>query len=442
MKRRANRPKQLRYFEADASRLAKLADPRFYQMNLSGILETALAQDPNLFQENGDLLPSWSKFAADPDRAKGFFVHMLQAMFEGKHGHDEVNLDLQVRRNIKAEGSTRVGMMFLPGSITNENLARAEAIAQIAIPGALVKALYGETTTNAKAERDAKAALEKAKNSNISTVLFLSAGMAQRSFSVGEITEVYLAYDGGDAGATIQKMSRALTPWGRKANKVARIVSLSFDPNRDDKFDAIVLETAKNYKAAHPEMENMQDALALVLRTLDIFHCTVDGAQRLDTDAYLAEALERRSIDRVIGKVAHIENLTDEELQAISEGNAAIFRAPEQERTMKGKTRNTPRTSSRSNERDLTEKQAEKLRIKVREVLVTVAENIDIIRYQGGGTLTEAFELLAQEPQDVRDAIEDNFGVPFEIIRALFDRNILNADLLDLKFASQQQNRI
>jgi membrane-bound lytic murein transglycosylase len=52
---------------------------------------------------------------------------------------------------------------------------------------------------NSTAESKVKDAIEKAKR-NKQDVLILSAGMAQRSFSVDEITELYLAYDGGDAG--------------------------------------------------------------------------------------------------------------------------------------------------------------------------------------------------------------------------------------------------
>lgn len=435
MKRQANRTK-LQYFETDASRLAKLTDPQFYQMDLSAVVAEAAEADPDLFREDGALLPSWSKFAADPIRAKGFFVNMLQSMFEAKGGHDEVNIDLQIRRRSK-EPAVRVGMMFLSGSITNENMEHVTAIAKQALSSTLVVTVTGEHTTNAEAERTVKIAVEKAERDQISQVLVLSAGMAQRSFSIGEITEVYLAYDNGDAGATIQKMSRALTPWRYDLNKIARIVSLSFDANRDDKFDAIVLEAAKNY-TNNPtnSTTDISEALAMVLRTLDIFKCGVDGAEQLSRDAYLADILTRNSIDRVIGKVAHIEELSEIELQAIAEGNANLLRLEEQNRAPKGKTRATPRARGGAAPKDMTQKQYEKLVMKVREVLATIAQNIDIIRYQGGDTLEEAFEIIDSD-EDLHEAIEDNFGLPYDMIRILFERGILNADLLNLKFASQ-----
>jgi hypothetical protein len=419
--------KKLEHFKVDRTRHSLVVDVEFYQMNLSSIVELARTTDPDAFVENGIFLPSWSKFAADPVRAKGFFSRMLQAVFEGKHGADELNVDFQTGR--RSREGLKVAMMFLSGSTTNDNLIEAADIAQQALKGFTVVPISGAAdVTNATAESTAKEAIERAQKKD-QHVLLISAGMAQRSFSIPEITELYLAYDTGDNGATIQKMSRALTP--HKAGKVGRVISLSFDPNRDDKFDAMMIETAQNYKA-NKGIPDLRDALRDVLRTVDIFRCGADGADKIEVDTYLEEALARNSIDRIVGKVAHLEELDLGVIQAIAQGNAEVFRAAHQEAAQRGKTKELD--SKRKGGKSEINISAKEL-ARAREVIVTIAQNMDIIRYQGGDTIDEAFDIIDSRPASVREGIGADFGVDYELIKELVQGGIINRDLLDLKFS-------
>jgi hypothetical protein len=416
----------LKYFSVDQSRHNLVVDVEFYQMNLSSIVELAKTSDPDAFVEDGIFLPSWSKFAANPVKAKGFFSRMLQAVFEGKHGSDELNVDYQTGR--KSKEGLKVAMMFLSGSITNDNLIESADIAQQALQGFKVVPISGAAdVTNATAESTAKESIETAQKSG-QHVLLISAGMAQRSFSIPEITELYLAYDTGDNGATIQKMSRALTP--HKVGKVGRVISLSFDPNRDDKFDAMVIETALNYKK-NKGISDTKQALGDVLRTVDIFRCGVDGAEKIEVDEYLETALTRNSIDRVVGKVARLEDLSSDEIHAIALGKSEVFRAAKQETAERGKTRLTVLKKSGKSNKDASMKDIQR----AREVIVTIAQNIDIIRYYGGDSLDEAFAIMDKEGPSIQDDVTEQFGIEYGLIKDLVLGGVINRDLLDLKFA-------
>ena len=417
----------LKYFKVDPTRHQLYVDVEFYQMNLASVVELARTAEPDAFIEDGVFLPSWSKFAANPVKAKGFFTNMLQAVFEGKGGDDGLNVDYQTGR--RAKEGIKVAMMFLPGSTTNANLQEIKPIAEQALRGFQIVLVSGaEDMTNATAEREVREAIEKAEKNN-QHVLILSAGMAQRSFSIPQITELYLAYDTGDNGATIQKMSRALTP--HKAGKVGRVISLSFDPNRDDKFDAMMIETAQNYKRNH-NIPDLKQALRDVLRTVDIFKCQPDGAVKVEIDEYLEEALARKSIDRVIGKVAPINDLSREEITALASGNVEVFRAARQEAAARGKTRlNAVKKSKGKDRTDASEKEL----ARAREMIVTIAQNIDIIRYYGGSTIEEAFAIMDAEGSGIQDDVTDQFGVDYSLIKELVLTNFINRDLLDLKFA-------
>jgi hypothetical protein len=416
----------LKHFAVDQTRHELYVDVEFYQMNLSSVVDLARTADPDAFMEDGIFLPSWSKFAANPVKAKGFFTNMLQAVFEGRGGDDSLNVDYQTGR--RAREGIKVAMMFLPGSTTNANLEEIIPIAEQALKGFTIIAVYGEEMTNATAEKRVREQIEIAGNNN-QHVLILSAGMAQRSFSVPEITELYLAYDTGDNGATIQKMSRALTP--HRAGKIGRVISLSFDPNRDDKFDAIMIETAQNYKRNHG-IPDLKQALRDVLRTVDIFRCQPDGAVKIEVDDYLEQALARKSIDRVIGKVAPVRDLSREEIAALASGNVDVFRAARQNAAQKGRTKlNTIKKSKGADRTDASEKEL----ARAREMIVTIAQNIDIIRYYGGDTIEAAFEIMDAEGGSIQEQVTKQFGVPYEMIRELVLTNFINRDLLDLKFS-------
>jgi hypothetical protein len=417
----------LKHFAVDTGRHELYVDVEFYQMNLASVVEIARTAEPDAFVEDGIFLPSWSKFAAQPVKAKGFFTNMLQAVFEGKGGDDSLNVDYQTGR--KAREGIKVAMMFLPGSTTNDNLKEIKPIAEQALRGFRIVLVSGaEDMSNATAEREVREAIELAEKAN-QHVLILSAGMAQRSFSVPQITELYLAYDTGDNGATIQKMSRTLTP--HKAGKKGRVVSLSFDPNRDDKFDAMMIETAQNYKRNH-NIADLKQALADVLRTVDIFKCQPDGSVKVEIDEYLEQALARKSIDRVIGKVAPVNDLSKEEVTALASGKVEVFRAAREQAASRGKTRiatvKKPKGSDRS---DASAKEL----AKAREMIVTIAQNIDIIRYYGGNTIEEAFQIMDQEGESIQSDVTEQFGVDYQMIRELVLSGFINRDLLDLKFA-------
>ena len=416
----------LKHFKVDKSRHQLVVEVQFYQMNLTSVVDIARKQEPDAFVQDGIFLPSWSKFAAQPVKAKGFFTNMLQAVFEGKGGDDSLNVDYQTGR--RAKEGTKVAMMFLPGSTTNANLQEIKPIAEQALRGFNVILVSGaEDMSNATAEKDVKEAIELAEKAG-QHVLILSAGMAQRSFSIPQITELYLCYDTGDNGATIQKMSRTLTP--HTVGKIGRVVSLSFDPNRDDKFDAMLIETAQNYMK-NKGIADLKTALADVLRTVDIFKCQPDGAVKVEVDTYLEQALARKSIDRVIGKVAPVNDLDPTVIQALSTGNIELYRAAMQAVAQKGKTKNALKTKGRL----ANTMSDEKALALAREMIATIAQNSDIILYYGGNTFEEAFALMDSEGEEIQTEVTEQFGVDYELIKELILTNFINRDLLDLKYA-------
>ncbi len=408
----------LTHFEVNPKRHELVVDIELYQMDLKSAVDLTLEQNPNL---NRDGLASWSKFAAKPIKAKGLWTNILQAVFEGKHGLDNLNIDLQTNE----VPEHRVAMMFLPGSIgiSNGDLSTVSKMAKDALKGYSIVTVSGEEMENRTAESKVKEEIEKAKRNN-QNVLILSAGMAQRSFSVGEITELYLAYDSGDAGATIQKISRALTP--HTESKIGRIVSLSFDPNRDDKFDDLVLITADNFQKRHDK--DIRQALSEVLKTIDIFQCTEDGSVKILRDEYLEQLIENGRLSRVLGKTSDLSKLTAAEIKALGQGQIDYYRAAKTAAAQTGKTRQASAKVSNSPANNSTNKEL----ADARKMITTLVENLDILTYgSNSSTIQEALVKINADEQK-QSEVRKHFGIDFEIIYDLFERNIINTNMVRL----------
>jgi hypothetical protein len=330
----------LKQFTVDPKRSQLVVPVEFYQMNLIRAVEQARKLDPELFVDGDDYLPSWSKFAKDPIRAKGFWTRMLQAVFLGQNSLPEMSIDLQTQE--VSETGFKVAMMFLPGSLTikNDHLKNVISLTKQTLKGWEVLEISGGGEYNGKkignknAEKITKEVIEKCKETG-TPLLIISRGMAQRSYSVGEITELYLCYDEGDAGATTQKISRALTP--SQVGKIGRIFSLSFDPNRDDKFDTMMIAAAQNY--AKRKGVDVDEALRRVISTVDIFACGKDGSVRIEIDNYLQQILDRNSLSRMVGKQADLNELSTDEIQLLALGNASYSKLAKVEAAAKGQGR-------------------------------------------------------------------------------------------------------
>lgn len=421
----------LKHFKIETSRDLLVPDMRLFQLDLSEPVMQSVAAG-EFDDEDMKLLPSWSKFAAHPQKAKGFFVRMLETVFLGKHGVDPANVDLQTQNWFGRERQ-KTAMMFVPGStrVKDGQLAAIGVIAQSALPAWRVIVLGGnilidgQKVRNANAERKVREQIEQAVKLNQS-VLIISSLMAQRSFSIPEITELYLAYDSGEVGATIQKMSRVLTP-GKDPKKVGKIISLSFDPNRDDKFDSMLLETTFNITKQNPK-RSAADVMSEVLSTVDIWKGSAHASVQVNKDSYLTEVLARKSVSRVIGSSADLTQLDKDAIKELATGVIAYQRANPVASVPKGKTKILPKKPKSIKDKDTA---VEEMR-KARERITAIVENIDVIRDGSGcDQLQQALAAIADDP-DTQESIAEEFGVRWEVVQRLFDQGIIRREWLEL----------
>jgi len=401
-----------------------------FQMDASIALEKAkkLGEIPEKTK-----LTDWLDFFKTPNKYKGFFITLLQGMFFGKHNLGQLNVDWQVESTNKTYSlqNRRVAMMWAPYNTTICNLEKVGRIAQDTLVGWKVFVLTSNTTNNKKVEQQVNQLLEETDN----PILIISAIMASRSFSVGKIYENYLCYDGGSQSTTDQRMARALTTDNENDDKTALIFSLSFDPNRDDKFDDYILETAKNIckRNGGTIIENIK----LVHNSMDFFSCSNDGAVKIKPDDFVDNAIKRRSIGRVFATKTPINEIPWEVKLLLAAGNRNYLRSEIKDKI----DTKTPKIKSELKKivNSLTKSKKDDLDKKVKEMICDLIENSHIIigagRHIGANSIIECFDKFEshKDSKKIIESITNHFNVPYSIIRMCYENQWISSSAVELQ---------
>ena len=411
----------LKFFQKDTNRDKVYASVEGYQLNLVPVVNKA-----KQLNSNNDELPSWSKFVANPVKGRGFYVTLIEAMFKGKHNLSGVDIELLVQSTNSDLQERRIAMIFFPDNTKVDNLNKIGDITKDNLNGWTVVVLNGKTvTSNAECEYTVKNAIEN----NKGNVLIIASKMAQRSFSEELISELYLAYDKGQDGATIQKMSRSLT--SNTSDKIARIFSLSFDPNRDDKLDTMVFQSALN-QVEKKGKSDIREELKRVYKSIDIYSCSGDGeAIKLSVDDYVKQSLQKKGISRVMGKKSNLSLLTNTQVKALLGGNVDYLRNEIKERAEIGKTKDI---KSKESESVMVDKASKNDVEKVREVVISMIEHSDVImlsaKNKGAKNIIEALQVF--EDNKWTPIIEEEFGVKYEVVKYLYTMGVIKEDWVNL----------
>lgn len=426
-------------FKHDPARDLMYSDIVGYQLDLSGVTEVAKRLFPDM---DHNLFASWTKLSKNPTKAKGWYTVMLQAMFNGQHDLNHLNKDLQLEETGNGTKKPSVSMMFLPHGTSNPNMETLVKITQDALSNWAIIPVYGgskfrsgKKVTNKNAEKFVKEEIERArsKGANIN-ILILASQMAQRSFSEGLIDEVYLAYDNGSEGATIQKMARALTGDDTYTKK-AKIFSLSFDPNRDDKIQCLILQSAINMMEKEGQ-NNPSPFIKRVLNSLDIFSCQTDGNQiKWEATTYVKDVLTKSTIARVLGQQIDTNKLTYAQMILLSKGNTKASKSEKLAASIKGKTHETTQSQNYNSEKS---QKRENLEGKAKEKLIGLLENswyiMDFGFAHGCSNITES--LLKIKQLNFEIIIEAAFDIPFNLVEMIFMEDIIqrhHANLINQK---------
>ena len=405
---------------------SRLAQVKLYEFDLSAYAarQIELASDETFatFTKACDLNAQKNGL-----RSPGFWVGFYDAITGVNHKLNGVALSNSI-------GGTRSVMQFLPGSCTKVS---ANLIGDIA--RAQLSQLYdviivnGDHTSNELAERTVRDAVTVAE-ANGRNVWVISQGMASRSFSVPEIDTVLLTYDGGAMGATLQKLSRALTAGSEQ--KIGKIVSISIDPNREDKVASVILDAAKKY--ATETGEDLKQALRRAYATFPLFTLDETGASLpLIEDEYLERAMKLDSARALVQNrsriftieaeiaVALVSELVERKKFANRVGSKEAY-AP------RGTRFADPRPTS---EREAVEPDEHKRALKVlQEQIAAFSQNLDHLVFFVPDPEPQLSQILVAAEED-----EISFGDFVSItgmapstVRRLVDQTLIDQQMADL----------
>ena len=262
-----------------------LSGVRFYRFDWSNYV-------PNEeFEE--ELNPSFTKAGVDVNKCRGFWTGLYKSLIGESDEYEQNDYSLF---NVISQSGEELQSVIQFVSMTKKQMNILEKISDQVVGDYFeVIVVNGDKIKGKEAERFIKDRLIIAKKEG-KHLWVIANQMCQRSLSIPEINTVILSYDNGDKGATIQKMSRALTSGSNKT--IGHIVSLSIDGNRDEKISTIIMETAE--KETEDTDDDMIDSIKKVLRTLPIFQMVDGEVEPIDVDGYAKEVFESSNSHRLI----------------------------------------------------------------------------------------------------------------------------------------------
>ena len=267
-----------------------LAKVQFYRYDFSRFLTLLDGHD-------AQFNPSFAKCSADVRKHSGFWTGLYQSMMGVSSIMDANDYSIF---NCLENDTARSVIQFV--SMNNTPLKDLESIAKPILDSHYdVYAINGDEIKGEDAEQFVKDKIRIAEVQG-KHVWIIACNMCQRSFSIPEINVVLLTYDKGDIGATVQKMSRALT--AGDSTKIGHIISMSIDGNRDDKVTPMILDAAK--EVADREGVDIVTGLRKVMKSLYIFQMGNDGYNfQLEPDDYCKEIFSSSNSHQLITTTAN-----------------------------------------------------------------------------------------------------------------------------------------
>ena len=217
------------------------------------------------------IMPSWPKVWGRPLVNQVFIEQLLKSLTGKEEFRAELNLSHMIGRHVDC--------FMLLVSANNKEMGEIAEIARRSIPDWHIKILNGDYTTNKKAEDETIKEINEARIAGKKGILIIANQMGSRSYGVSEIQATVIAYDRGSIDATQQKVSRCLDPgklYDGSDKEFGAIVDLSFDPNRSENIERLILEEAIQVHRSG-EVDDFSKAVKYVLSSINVFKMNAFG---------------------------------------------------------------------------------------------------------------------------------------------------------------------
>jgi len=220
--------------EVYVNRLKDVTELQYAHLQLSNeVIRTLSAANP-------EVVPTMSKLFENRNIAQG--KSFLKCLF-GEECAGEINF-INMNAQIRGDWQTDfpVVALFIGGNEQITPIQNVVKYAQAINPDWKFVALHGKITSNEDAEDYIKEQIALAKRSGYEGLVFVSAGVGARSFSIPNVEMVIRMIDGGSNATAIQQGLRCATPHPHKSD--ALIVDLCIERSKLSAFTGMVISHA------------------------------------------------------------------------------------------------------------------------------------------------------------------------------------------------------
>ena len=367
--------------------------------------------------------PSWTKIWGKPNGNKAFISKLFLSLTGEEPLRQEINLS-----NLTGE-SIDCFMMLV--SANKKEMKQIKDIAERAIPNYHIKLLNGDYTSNKQAQYETTRELNEARIAGKDGVIIIANQMGSRSYSISEIQATVIAYDRGSVDATVQKVSRCLTPgknYAGEQKEVGHILDLSFDPNRSENVERLLVDEI--IQVSKSDDVDFPTATSFVLSSIDCFKVRYGTAVEVSEEDMFRLLGDNENLLRVADVTVDVESALDliDDLANITAAGKYDAQLKAAIDSAKNKIREGESTSSGTSDSD--KRELEKIINNAVRALNMSATSVFNLAGTGN-TYRECISVISKDPED-EEEFEELFGVSTGVVEIILDRELLNEPILDV----------
>jgi len=367
--------------------------------------------------------PSWAKIWGKPNGNKAFINKLFLSLVGEEALRQEINLS-----NLTGES---IDCFMILVSANKQEMKQIVEIAARALPNHHIKPLNGDYTSNKQAQDETTREINEARIAGKDGVIIIANQMGSRSYSISEIQATVIAFDRGGVDATVQKISRCLTPGKTYAGEIkdyGHILDLSFDPNRSENVERLLVDEI--IQVGKSEDVDFPTATTFVLSSIDCFKVRYGTAVEVTEEDMFDLLGDNENLLRVADVTVDIEAAMD-----IIDDLANVTASGKQDKKTReavNNAKNTVREGGKVNRKpvDGDNRALEKIINDAVRALNLSATSVYFLA-GGGDTYRECIKSIASDIDDAQE-FEELFGVTPFVVGTILDRELLNEPVLDV----------
>ena len=297
--------------------------------------------------------------------------------------------------------------------------------------------MNGDHTTNKKAEYETEKEINEARIAGKRGIIIIANQMGSRSYSVSEIQATVMAYDRGSVDATAQKVSRCLTPgvtYTGEEKQYGIIVDLSFDPNRSENVERLILEEAIQVQRSG-DADDFASAVKYVLSSIDLFKTNQYGlAVEVSEEDMFGIFGDNETMLKVADISVDVQAAMESGVFDILASVTANSKAPKPKKDIVGEgVKNSVKEGCPDNKKSLSDKEKKAAEEVINNAIRALNMSATSVYFlaNGGEGYRNCLDIVASEPNLALEFIEF-YGISAMDTAVLLDKRVLNEAILDV----------